>query len=71
MIYLSGPTCPNNYFLNSGEADGKSCYGVESQSNEIGSSNALKTCQANNAYLRRPALPTNNELIYTIKPQAL
>ena len=28
-VYLEPTTCPANYVLNTGESDGKSCYGYE------------------------------------------
>ena len=71
LFCLLGPTCPQDYVLNVGEKDGKSCYAVVSETAESSSANSLQICQANDEYLRRPALPYNIDIVDELRKPPL
>ena len=49
--FIIGPTCPNNFEMNIGEEDGRSCYGIIAETSSSISKDALQVQNPNIFYL--------------------
>ena len=45
--FIIGPTCPNNFEMNIGEEDGRSCYGIIAETSSSISKDALQVQNPN------------------------